>query len=196
MAGIDVRIRGLDDLKAQLRALPDKLRRGALRNALAAGARIVRDEARRNAPVLRQPDPRRKAGTVRDAINVRTSKQARADGNVGVFVNVKPLKARQVRAFKAKGGKAANNPNDPFYWRWLEFGREGRAGTVGQASRSLLRGGSVRYARGRKARRGVSPLPAIRFLQRAAGRLGDALRKFEQVLGPVIQKMNNRNAQP
>lgn len=197
MAEIEVRINGLDDLKAQLRAIPDKLRRRVLRNALAAGARIVRDEARRNAPVLRKPDPRRKAGTVRDAINVRTSKQARRQGDVGVFVNVKPLKAAQVRAFKAKsGGRAASNPNDPFYWRWLEFGREGRAGQAATAPRGLLRGGVLRVSRPAKAQRAVSPLPALGFLQRAAGRLTDALRKFEQVVGPAIAKLNNRGQEP
>ncbi|MEJ1935960.1 HK97 gp10 family phage protein, partial [Nostoc sp. NIES-2111] len=159
--------------------------------ALAAGARIVRDEARRSAPVLRQADARRKPGTVRDAINVRTSKQARADGNVGVFVNVRPLKASQVRAFKAKGGKGASNPADPFYWRWLEFGRQGRAGAAA-APRRLIRAGSARYLQGRRARRAVGPLPAIRFLQRAAGRLGEALKKFEELLGPAIARINNR----
>lgn len=196
MAEIEVRIRGLDELKAQLRAIPEKLRRRALRNALAAGARIVRDEARRNAPVLRTPDPRRKPGTVRDAITVRTSKQAKANGDVGVFVNVRPLKAAQIRAYKAKGGKAASNPNDPFYWRWLEFGRQGRAGQGSAAARTILRAGAVRSARGRKAQRAVSPLPALRFLQRAASRLGDALRKFEQVLGPQVAKLNNRGQEP
>lgn len=192
MAGdIEVRVRGLDDLRAALREIPDKLRRRVLRNALAAGARIVRDEARRGAPVLREPDPRRKAGTVRDAISVRTSRQARAEGNVGVFVNVKPLKAAQIRAFKAKGGKAASNPNDPFYWRWLEFGRQGRAGAAAAPSR-LIRAGSVRYRQGRRARRAVGPLPAVGFLQRAANRLGDALKKFEELLGPAIARINNR----
>lgn len=191
MGEIEVRVRGLDDLKAQLQAIPDKLRRRVLRNALAAGARIVRDEARRGAPVLRQPDPRRKAGTVRDAIAVRTSNDARASGNVGVFVNVKPLKAAQIRAYKSKGGRAASNPNDPFYWRWLEFGRQGRAGAAA-VPRRVLRAGGERYSRGRKAQRAVGPLPALQFLQRAAQRLGDALKKFEQVLGPAMARIGNR----
>lgn len=205
MAEIEVRIAGLEELKAQLRSVPDKLRRRALRNALAAGARIVRDEARRGAPVLREPDPRRKAGTVRDAITVRTSKAARAAGDVGVFVNVRPLKSSAVRAFKAGGGKAASNPNDPFYWRWLEFGRQGRAGSgatlprrVARASgdRSIQFFGNLRFVRGRKAQRPVSPLPALGFLRRAADRLSDALRKFEEVLGPQIAKLNNRGQEP
>jgi HK97 gp10 family phage protein len=77
----------------------------------------VRNAARRSAPVLRAGTalkaPYRKPGTVRDAIRVRTSKADRKAGDVGVFVNVRPAKA---------GARGAKNPNDPFYWRWLEFG--------------------------------------------------------------------------
>jgi HK97 gp10 family phage protein len=57
--------------------------------------------------------PYRKPGTVKQAIRVRTSKADRRAGDVGVFVNVRPAKA---------GQRGAKNPNDPFYWRWLEFG--------------------------------------------------------------------------
>jgi len=108
---------GLPDLKRQLEALPRVMRRRVLRNALAAGARLVRDEARRRAPVLSPENsrraPYRQPGTVRKAISVRTSKDARREGNVGVFVNVRPAR---------KGAAGARNPQDPFYWRFLEFG--------------------------------------------------------------------------
>ena len=112
---VSVQVRGLPELREELRALPDKLRRRALRNALAAGARIVRDEARRAAPVLNNSlrAPYRKPGTVRAAISVRTSKQARRAGDVGVFVNVRPAR---------KGARGARSKDDPFYWRFLEFG--------------------------------------------------------------------------
>ena len=84
-------VQGVDDFKAKLQELPRAMRRRVLRNALAAGARLVRDESKRSAPILAATNrsvPYRKPGTVRDAIRVRTSK----------------------------------NPNDPFYWRFLEFG--------------------------------------------------------------------------
>ena len=114
---IDARVTGLPALKAALMAIPDKLRKRALRNALAAGARVVRDDARSRAPVLSQADalraPFRTPGTVKRAIVVRTSKQARRAGDVGVFVNVRPAKA---------GQRGAKSKADPFYWRWLEFG--------------------------------------------------------------------------
>lgn len=128
---IDAKVRGIPELKAALAGLVPKLRRQALRNALAAGARVVRDEARRRAPVL-QPTmraPYRKPGTVRKAIVVRTSKAARARGDVGVFVNVRPAR---------RGQRGAKNPNDPFYWRFLEFG------TKHIAPRAFLQAGAKR----------------------------------------------------
>lgn len=108
-------VHGVKEMGEALRGLTDSLRKRVLRNALAEGGRIVRDEARRRAPVL-QPTmraPYRKPGTVRRAISVRTSKIARRRGDVGVFVNVRPAKGAQ---------RGAKSPNDPFYWRWLEFG--------------------------------------------------------------------------
>jgi HK97 gp10 family phage protein len=128
---ISATVRGIPDLRAALEGIAPKLRRRALRNALAAGARVVRDEARRRAPVLRVTGHMRKQvrkpGTVRDAISVRTSKAARKAGDVGVFVNVRPAK---------RGQRGAKNPNDPFYWRFLEFG------TARMAAVHFLRGSS------------------------------------------------------
>jgi len=117
MAGEVVHIEGLDNLKRKLSEVPKAMRKRVLRNALAAGAREVRDVAKRNAPVMTLGTslnaPYRKPGTVKQAIRVRTSKADRRAGDVGVFVNVRPAKA---------GQRGAKNPNDPFYWRFLEFG--------------------------------------------------------------------------
>ena len=130
---ISAKVNGIPELKTALAGLVPKLRRQALRNALAAGARVVRDEARRRAPVL-QPTlraPYRKPGTVRKAVSVRTSKTARRAGDVGVFVNVRPAK---------RGQRGAKNPNDPFYWRFLEFG------TKKMAARPFLQAGARKLA--------------------------------------------------
>lgn len=156
--GVQVKIEGLAELKARLAELAPKLRRRALRNALAAGARIVRDAARRGAPVLRTTTHSgasaikrgiRRPGTVRQAISVRTSKVDRRNGNVGVFVNVKPAKGA------ARGSK---KPTDPFYWRFLEFGTKRQR--------------------------------AFSFLRPAVARLQEALRRFQAVLGPQLNKLN------
>lgn len=112
---ISAQVRGLPNLKAELAAIVPKLRVRALRNALAAGARVVQRQARANAPVLKASlrAPYRTPGTVRKAIVVRTSRLARSKGNVGVFINVRPAK---------RGQRGAKSKTDPFYWRWLEFG--------------------------------------------------------------------------
>lgn len=176
--GVQVKIEGLDQIIAALRSLPDKLRKRALRNALAAGARIVRDAARADAPVLKKPSRYRKAGTVRNAIVVRTSKRDKANGDVGVFVNVKPAKGAKykttttkVLGIKFKGKKlirasqrGAKSDSDPFYWRWIEFGTKK-----------------------------MSPRP---FLREGAQHLPEALRAIESSLGPAIQKLNVPNSQP
>jgi HK97 gp10 family phage protein len=115
---IEAKVRGIPDLKAALAGIVPKLRVRALRNALAAGARVVQREARAQAPIISASDSAvqqgyRKPGTLQKAIAVRTSKLARRNGDVGVFVNVRPAK----RGFR--GGKS---PADPFYWRFVEFG--------------------------------------------------------------------------
>lgn len=175
---ISATVRNLPEYKRALLAVPDKLRRRVLRNALAAGARLVRDAARVATPVLAAPIRRRgqlirKPGTVRDAIAVRTSKESKAAGNVGVFVNVRPAKGAKYRTAKGggsgsaavrrrvlvkAGGRGAYSPTDPFYWRWLEWGARGA--------------------------------PGARMLQRGAGRLGQAVAVVNGRLAVAIRKLD------
>ena len=182
----EVVVKGIDDLVAALKAIPSKLRYRAVRNALAAGARIVRDVARRETPVISISNPMvqrgyRKPWTVRDAIVVRTSGVARRSGDVGVFVNVRPL--------KRGGGKY--NPNDPFYWRWLEFGRKSRA--VGERSTYMSRG-KVRVIVHKGHATGAAE--AQKFLQHAGKTLGEALQVIMPKLISSIEKLNVINAPP
>jgi HK97 gp10 family phage protein len=121
---IKLSIGGIDELKRQLADLPEKLRRRGLLNALRRAARVIREAARAKAPVLAMPVKYRTPGLVRRKISVRTSKFARQAGDVGVFVGVRPaLGAKfrggvQVRA----SARGARSPQDPFYWRFVEFG--------------------------------------------------------------------------
>lgn len=158
---VTTRIGGLQDLRRQLLDLAPRLRRRALRNALAAGARAFRDEAKRLAPVLKLSTYSgasavrrgvRKVGTLRNAIRVRTSKLSTRRGDVGVFVNVKPLK-----------GGGAKNPNDPYYWRFVEFG------TRRSGEKTFLRAAAARKS-------------------------GEALRRFEQSIGPQLKRLNVKGA--
>jgi HK97 gp10 family phage protein len=117
---VRVRLEGVDQLRAALKDAAQTIRTRAVRGALRKAALVIRNAAKARAPVLQVATPRRKAGTVRNRISVRPSKFARQAGNEGVFVGVKPLRGKvDLRRF---GKAGANNPNDPFYWRFLEFG--------------------------------------------------------------------------
>mgnify|MGYP000532318833 CR=1 FL=1 len=184
--------RGIETAKAALRGIPDKLRRRALMNALKAGGRIVQKAARSRAPLLKLTtysgaqafrSGRRKVGTVAKAISVRVSKISKREGNVGVFINVRPLKTSTISKFKKATGKAgADNPDDPYYWRWLNFGR--KAATRRVKLKTLRRSGGVT----RRSQTGA--YAGARFLEAGAAKLPEALRQFELSIGPQIRRLN------
>ena len=167
-------LKGFDDLIGKLREIPVALRKRVLRNALAAGARVVRNEARRAAPVLSNAiaAPYRTPGTVKRAIAVRTSKIARRAGNVGVFVNVKPAPGAKFKTSTTKllglkvktrtkvrdSQRGAKSKTDPFYWRFLEFG--------------------------------TSKMRARPFLQQGAKRLPQAFEVFKAQVGKWFARTN------
>lgn len=171
----EIKIDGFGELAAKLRALVPAMRKKVLRNALAAGARLVRDDAKRNAPVLStaMQAPHRKPGTLRAAIKVRTSKVARRAGDVGVFVNIKPAKGA------ARGAKSSA---DPFYWRFQEFGWTPASKRPGLATKLQRR---------RAARQGVArQIPGRKFLSNAAAKLPEALAVFNTAVVKWIHKVN------
>lgn len=175
---IEAKIIGIPDLREALRGVVPKLRVRALRNALAAGARVVQKAAQGATPVINASDLMvrkgyRKPGTVRKAISVRTSKVSRREGNVGVFVNVKPAKGAQyrttrdafglkTRTLKRASQRGAKSPNDPFYFRFLNWGT-----------------------------RHIKPFG---FLEKGAEQLPQALRVFLSKIGPAIEKLNRPKA--
>jgi HK97 gp10 family phage protein len=130
---IQAKISGIKDFRQELSGLVPKLRVRAIRNALAAGAKLVRDDAKRRAPLLSVGSKARHRlrGTLQRAIAVRTSKLARRAGNVGVFVNVRPAK---------KGQRGAKSLLDPYYWQFQEFG------TRYHRARSFLQPAAARLA--------------------------------------------------
>jgi hypothetical protein len=193
MAGdFTVKIEGLPDLRAALQGIVPKLKKKVLREALRAGARLVQREAKRAAPVLKLSTMAgasasrrgiRAPGTLRKAISVRTSKRDTRQGDVGVFVNVRPLKR------SASKGKGAKNPADPFYWRWINFGWN-PAGRDRSAAGKRARRAHAR-AGGAKAKSGAH------FLEEGAKMLSAALAVFVKEIGPRIARLNaGKNAQP
>lgn len=179
---ITAKVTGIPDLREALRGIVPKLRVRALRNALAAGARVVQASARAATPVISAAalavrKGYRSPGTVRKAISVRSSKTARAAGDVGVFVNVKPAKGARystktssflglkvrTRTLKRASQRGARSPTDPYYWRFINFGT-------------------------------ATGTRAWHFLERGAERLPQALQVFVAKIGPAIEKLNKPKA--
>ena len=117
--GVTVKLEGVDALNKALADATKQIRTKAVRSALRKAGQVISKEAKQAAPVLSAPTKTRKPGTVKKAIAVRASKFARQAGNEGVFINVRPLRGSRQ---KALGKAGAKNPNDPFYWRFQEFG--------------------------------------------------------------------------
>ena len=117
--GVTVKLEGVDALNKALAEATKQIRTKAVRSALRKAGQVISKEAKQAAPVLSAPTKTRKPGTVKKAIAVRASKFARQAGNEGVFINVRPLRGSRQ---KTLGKAGAKNPNDPFYWRFQEFG--------------------------------------------------------------------------
>ena len=117
--GVTVKLEGVDALNKALAEATKQIRTKAVRSALRKAGQVISKEAKQAAPVLSAPTKTRKPGTVKKAIAVRASKFARQAGNEGVFINVRPLRGSRQ---KTLGKAGAKNPNDPFYWRFVEFG--------------------------------------------------------------------------
>lgn len=116
----EVKLTGIDELKRALNGASKTIRTKAVRAALRQAGKVIQQAARAKAPVLTVPTPYRSVGTVAKRITVRASKFARQGGNEGVYINVRPIAGKaQTKKFGRAGAK---NPNDPFYWRFLEFG--------------------------------------------------------------------------
>lgn len=168
-------ITGADDAIAELRGLPDKLRRRALRNALTSGGRAVRDAARGLAPELRRSTQYRTAGLLKKSIRVRASVRDRRAGDVGVFVNVKPAKGAAI---------GAKSNADPYYWRWIEFGRS--------AGKTIRRRGFGVVGKNRRKIVNVGHIAPVEFLARSVSAFPEARARIEKDFVRQVEKLNRR----
>lgn len=121
MANLSVKVTGLKELGQALNNLGRKTKNKLGAKAMRKGGAIIRDQARANAPLLKERVPHRKRGTLKK--NIIASTKPQKDGSVRTIIFVRPLKNSNALEFKGKTGKSgAYNPNDPFYWRFVEFG--------------------------------------------------------------------------
>lgn len=128
---MSVRIEGLDELRVALQELPVKLQEKTLAAAVVKGARVVLARARKLVPVMDASDAtpallkRRTPGLLRRML--RVTRGVRRNTEAAAFVSVRRPSTKAVMRFKRETGrKSAENPNDPFYWSILEFGKSTR----------------------------------------------------------------------
>lgn len=138
-------IQGIEALRKELLALAPELRKGPASRALRAGAKPVLERAIIETPILAADKyvrgvMVRRRGTLKRALKIRASRDTAKNGDVGVFINYKPLKKSAIAAFKANTGRrAADNPDDSFYWRWVIFSTKRNK----NPTRSLQKAGEV-----------------------------------------------------
>lgn len=181
--GVQIKLDGVDELKRALEALPAAIRTKAVRGALTAAGRVIQKQARINAPVLKSSTATRTAGTVRKAISVRRSRQRTRNADEGVFVGVRPLRGSRQNKL---GRAGASNPNDPYYWWWVEFGTKPH--TIKAKRKKLLRVGTG-YAKSVQH----PGIKGQRFMTRAAEQKGnEAIQTFMRQVVPQIERLNKR----
>ena len=104
-----VRIDGLKELGEALKGLRRDMAQKAARQAVAAGASVVRAQARKNAPV--------DTGNLQKAIVMKRKRNTKLTEEYGVSVRV----GKKSDVTRAKAGKGALG-KDAYYARFLEFG--------------------------------------------------------------------------
>ncbi|MDU5009482.1 MAG: HK97 gp10 family phage protein [Haemophilus parainfluenzae] len=121
MSNLTVKVTGLKELGKKMNDLGKKTKGRISVDSMRKGAVIIRDKARANAPTLQEKVPHRKRGTLKRAILEST--KVDKFGNVHSKIYVRKLRSKTIENFKVKTGKGgAKNPNDPYYWRFIEFG--------------------------------------------------------------------------
>ena len=124
-----VQVQGLDQLAKALRELPQRVARNGMRAAVYAGAKVIRDEAKLQAPVatgdLGANQPPR--GTLKRSVIMKQIPELSGTQKQTFFVTVRHGKKYR------KQGKKGNLSQDAWYWRFVEFG------TVKMSARPFLR---------------------------------------------------------
>lgn len=107
----DFKIEGLDAALAKMRGLAPKLAKRALRSAGTKAMRIVRDEARRGARAI--DDPETGSNIAKNIITRYDARGSKREGGAVTKVGV------------AGGARPKKGTEDTGHWRLVEFGKEG-----------------------------------------------------------------------
>lgn len=122
MADVDLNITvtGLRELLAEMQVLPEKIQGKAMRHALHAGAKVVKEAARNHHPW--QDD----TGFLRSAIvqfNAKKSDHPYSEQvRIGVLKRRSKRPSKQFAAARSRKQRKQKAIGVPYYWRFLEFG--------------------------------------------------------------------------
>jgi HK97 gp10 family phage protein len=116
-----VQWKGFRELEQNLKMLGSEMHEKGVKLMMSRAAVPMRNEAKINAPILEEPDKRRNRGTLLRAISIWRKRVTRYA--VTYYVGVRGLSRQKIAKFKRESeNSSSDNPNDPFYWRFLEFG--------------------------------------------------------------------------
>jgi HK97 gp10 family phage protein len=101
---------GFKELAEKLKQLPKKVAKNGLRRAVSSGAAIVRNAARKRAPV--------DTGEMKRDIMMKREKDKQGSGTTGAVYSVYVRSGKKSRL----AGKKRDVERDSFYWKFVEFG--------------------------------------------------------------------------
>lgn len=168
---VSVHVEGLSELLAAFRKLPDDLTSRELQRATNAGIDPILVVARGNAARVGEGMATHQSTGLLVRSVVRTAGR-KWPNNRASFVAIKRLSKSKIRAFKqATGMHSRQNPYDPFYWKFWEFG------TSKLPARRFIRNAwDVQKGRALDATREELARGLVRATRRVHGRKGLARR--------------------
>lgn len=117
MSNGSLTVSGFGELEADFERLAKSAGNKIVRDAVIAGARVARDEAKSKVPV--------RTGKLKKNIIAVRLKQSETPGGATAGIRVKKPAGKQSRALKRPGKKGRSTSVDydaPFYWKFLELG--------------------------------------------------------------------------
>jgi len=144
-----IKLQGFEGLAKGLADLPDNINRNALSAAVRAGAAVVRDEARLEAPV--------RSGKLKRSIWVKRIRELSGNGRETFFIGARSAKNWRVEG-SGFGKVKAGSSVDAYYGKWVELGHFSRPAGRGQLPRGkgrasaiqgMLKAGTVHWIAGR-----------------------------------------------
>lgn len=111
--------KGMDELRRVLRAVPDRVQ-AEIRVELEKIAEAIVADMRRLVPTLKEPDPRRRLGALKDSIGWTWGEAPKGSISVGKVAR-DPGDRVAITIYAGTRDKRLGG-SDAFYARWVEFG--------------------------------------------------------------------------